>query len=457
MENWNEEQQKFIAKLEETKSIFDEILTKDPDGMVIEHGEQRAKLDSLKKSNDRVLTKLKTREFTVAIVGLEKAGKSTLGNALIKTMVLPEYSERCTYTTTEIRSGDTDVAEVYFYSREEFNQNFKRMLNDVKYPFDSDFFSMTLDNFNTYWHGVETDPERQNIFTVHNGTTAEDIKAILEGKQKLIPLLGQAKMSFGAEYWTGSDEFNEFKIYITGMSGKNPDGSVIRQPHPYAVKNIKIRSTQLAEMSHLVLYDVPGFDSPTELHKRQTEEMLKAADAIILVTNVGDRPNLTGTQLDMLRKGQDADGIKLSAKCFVFGNKIDRAVDSQTARNNFAALKNESVNKYQIALDNHVVCGSARAFLEKIGLIEGNVASSIIDEWGLSGGDGLSLLQEKMQQYYDNDRFEVLRRRAEKTIADAKNFLDEILATAKSQPRVTHSQYFMQAALEAKDNLKIFK
>ena len=57
-------------------------------------------------------------------------------------------------------------------------------------------------------------------------------------------------------------------------------------------------------MSHIVLYDVPGFDSPTELHKRQTEEMLKEADAIILVTNAGDRPDLTAPQLDMLRKGR---------------------------------------------------------------------------------------------------------------------------------------------------------
>ena len=426
MSSWEQSKQDFIDKLSNADRTFSEIFQVDKEGLVVQ-GEERAELEKLQAANKVVLKKLSSREFTVAIVGLEKAGKSTLGNALIKAMVLPEYSERCTYTTTEIRSGDTDVAEVYFYSREEFNKNFKRMLNDVKYPDAADFFTMTLDAFKNYWQAVETDPERQNIFMVHNGTTAEDIKAILEGKQKLIPLLGHATMSFGAEYWTGGEEFNEFKTYITGMSGKNPDGSVIRQPHPYAVKSVTIRSTQLAEMSHLVLYDVPGFDSPTELHKRQTEEMLKSADAIILVTNVGDRPNLTGTQLDMLRKGQDADGIKLSAKAFVFGNKIDRAADAQTAKNNFAALKNESVNKYQIALDNHVIGGSARAFLETQGLMSGDVASRVIDEWQLPDGDGVSVLHKKMQQYYDNARFEVIKRRAESTLTKTQEVLKNLL------------------------------
>ena len=428
MSEWEQDKQEFIEKLSHADKTFSDIFTADNEGLVIQ-GEERETLKELCENNKKILNKLRSREFTVAVVGLEKAGKSTLGNALIRSMVLPEYSERCTYTTTEIRSGDSDVAEVYFYSREEFNKNFKRMLNEVKYSDTAtvDFSTMTLETFQRYWKAVETDPDQRGLFMLHNGNTAEDIKTMLEGKQKIIPLLGHAAMTFGAEYWSGGDEFNEFKTYITGMSGKNIDGSVIRQPHPYAVKNVIIRSTQLAEMSHLVLYDVPGFDSPTELHKRQTEEMLKESDAIILVTNVGDRPNLTGTQLDMLRKGQDRDGIKLSAKAFIFGNKIDRAADVQTAKNNLAALRNESVIKYQIALSNHIVGGSARAYLEKEGLMPGDVASKIIDDWQLESGDGVKVLHEKMQDYYNNDRFEVLKKRAESTLARTREVLQNLL------------------------------
>ncbi len=192
-------------------------------------------------------------------------------------------------------------------------------------------------------------------------------------------------------------------------------------------RNVIIRSTRLAKigMEHIILYDVPGFDSPTELHKRQTEEMLKEADAIILVTNAGDRPDLTAPQLDMLRKGQDSDGVKLNEKSFVFGNKIDFAANLQTAQDNLAVLRNDAVNKYQITLGNHIVGGSARAYLEREKLFDEKVASPILDEWQIP--DGVAILLDKMQTYYDNDRFEVLKRRAEITLAKTRTVLQNLL------------------------------
>ena len=124
MENWNDEQQKFIAKLEETGTIFNEILDRDKNGMVIPFGEERDKLNKFKARNDTILNKLKSREFTVAVVGLEKAGKSTLGNALLKRNILPEYTARCTFTTTKICAGTEDKGEIFFYGAEEFKRDF---------------------------------------------------------------------------------------------------------------------------------------------------------------------------------------------------------------------------------------------------------------------------------------------------------------------------------------------
>lgn len=424
MKDWEESKRIFIDKLSNAERVFAEIFKKDSEALVIQ-GDERTELETLQAANKKILDKLKSREFTVAIVGLEKSGKSTLGNALIKSMVLPEYTERCTYTTTEIRAGSTDVAEVYFYSREEFNKNFKRMLNEMNYPDAADFDTMVLESFERYWRAVENDPTQNNFFKLHNGKTAEDIKTILAGKQEISQLLGHPKKEFGAEFWNSRDHFNEFKTYITGIVGENSDGTVQRGPYPYAVKNIIIRSTQLADMSHIVLYDVPGFDSPTELHKRQTEEMLKKSDAIIFVTNVGERPNLNEPQLDMLRKGQDADGVKLNEKSFVFGNRIDRANNVQIAKKNRAVLHNDAVNKYQITRGNHFFCGSALAYLERENLYPGNDASKVLDEWQMS--DGVSTLLDAMQTYYDNDRFEVLKRRAETTLAKTRTVLQNLL------------------------------
>ena len=94
--------EQFIKKLENAAGLFQELFEKDPHGMIIGY-EERERLKDLKRRNENVLNKLKSREFSVAVVGLEKAGKSTLGNALIRSIVLPEYPERCTYTTTDSR------------------------------------------------------------------------------------------------------------------------------------------------------------------------------------------------------------------------------------------------------------------------------------------------------------------------------------------------------------------
>ena len=406
----------FISKLERTAALFRELFEKDPHGMIIGY-DDREHLKELSRRNEKIIGKLKSREFSVAVVGLEKAGKSTLGNAL------------CTFTTTEIRAGASDEAEIFFYTREEFNANFQKMLSALGYSGNADFDSMNLETFDRYWVAVENDETKRGIFELHNGTTVADIRAILADKNEIRPLLSRSPVKFtGQEEWKSRD----FQIYITGIKGKNSDGTIIRGAQPYAVKNVVIHSTGLGKMQHLVLYDVPGFDSPTDLHKKQTEKMLSDADAIILVTNVGDRPNLVGTQLDMLRKIRDADGIRLNEKTFVFGNKIDRAGTPERAEGNRAALLNDAVNKYQIATAERVIVGSAKAYLERNSLLSQDDeergltgASQTLGGWNMS--DGIQNLHDKMQAYYDTDRTAVLRARAEKILADTEKTLREIL------------------------------
>lgn len=421
-QEWDDDQRAFIEKLGKMENAFRDIFAKDKDGMVIGY-EERHELENLQRKNHKILTKLTKQEFTVAVVGLEKAGKSTLGNALIKKNMLPEYTERCTYTTTEIRAGSEDFAEVHFYSMAEFQANFQKMLQAVKYEHEADFLALDRVSFDRFWAAMED--KDNNTYQAHNGTTVEDIRAILDGKNTIRQLLGQQPRRFTVA------ETEEMQVYITGIGKRHQEGYVERTVHPYAVKNVIIQSTELQDMEHVVLYDVPGFDSPTQLHKEQTEKMLKEADAIVLVTNVGDRPNLTGTQLDMLRKGRDEDDVKLSAKAFVFGNKIDIARNRQVARDNEAALRNDAVNKYAIATGQRVMVGSAKAYLDRNGISSRDAratdteSQNKLQEWGMD--DGIDVLKNRMMDYYTHDRFEVLKQRAEKTLERTEIFLREIL------------------------------
>lgn len=446
MSNLNEEQQKFVAKLDEAERIFDEILSKDPNGMVIPFGEERNELERLRKRNQKVLTKLRTREFTVAVVGLEKAGKSTLGNALLKRNILPEYTTRCTYTTTKICAGNEDCGRIYFYSREQFKNNFADTLKKVlQYPQIADFDTMDLGAFDRWWETIAD--KNPALYKEHNKKTAEDIKVMLSNKGTILGLLGQKpKEFFGDEL-----ESKDFKIFITGIIGKNADTSTIRSGHPYAVEKVIIESANLGAMKDIVLYDVPGFNSPTELHEKQTLEMLRESDAIILVTNVGVTPNLDRSQLGILRNGREEENIPLSDKAFVFGNQIDRATNKEIARRNAAELKNDSLENH-IAKENHIFFGAAKAYLESYGIessdeaLKGSTASrDKMDEWQMSYG--IAELWTSMQDYYNSDRFNVLKRRAENTIIAARNFLNGILnkyESAQWQPIETGGEYYLK-------------
>ena len=452
MGNFYEEQNEFISKLESAQKIFGEVRTKDRQRLVIQYGDRNT-LDNLIRKNENMLKKLRNREFTVAVVGLEKAGKSTLANALLKLIVLPEYTERCTYTTTEIRSGNVDSAEVYFYSREKFEQNFQRMLKDVGYTTETTFEQLLIGDFERFWREVKNN--NADKFQQHNGTTVEDIRAMLNAKDVMDYLLGKEPEHLDI---TVGEDYQKLYQYITGIENYK-NGHVERTAEPYAVEKVIIKSTGLTDMKNIIMYDVPGFDSPTELHKKQTEEMLKMCDAIILVTNVGDRPNLTGTQLDMLQKVRDEDGISLNEKVFVFGNKLDMAGNPQLAKDNIAALVHDAVDKYSIAKASRIICGSAKAYLERHGkLSQDDKARGIRDinatlnKWEMS--DGIDELKAKMQSYYNKDRFEILKRRAEKTISDIKTFLKSILARYDTTgENVDVGEEYL---LQAKDSLADF-
>ena len=171
------------------------------------------------------------------------------------------------------------------------------------------------------------------------------------------------------------------------------------------------------------------------MHQAQTKKMLLEADAILFVTNVIENPNLSQMQLGVLRSDQNKDtyGIALKEKSFVFGNKIDCANDKESAKGNLATLERESVEK-GITRPGCIVGGSARAYLESVGLIhipppdpdnqddESTKSSKeILDRWSFS--DGVKELRDKIQEYYDIDRFKVLKASAEKILSDTRLIL----------------------------------
>lgn len=224
-------------------------------------------------------------------------------------------------------------------------------------------------------------------------------------------MLGRPAISFGADR-INSGELEE---YIT-------DEAKAR-----AVKQVVIRSKKLNEMKNAIIFDVPGFNSPTELHKIQTLERMKSADAIIVVAN-GVSPSLTGESLKILRESDD-DGNPLNDKLFVFANKTDGARD---IKKNINDTKKEWISKGFVAQANEhrIVFGSALAHLQAAGLDTDDRVLRLFKEREseMPNGDGVERMRKILADYNKDERFEVLKRRINRIKADILKAFSDILS-----------------------------
>ena len=355
--SWEEEKSVYAGKLERIIDGIARIL--ELRGNRVVTPEMASSLLRLRADAEALLPKLKKGEFEIAVVGLEKAGKSSFSNALIGRRALPTADERCTYTSTCIRPGTENFAVVSFYGWEEFNRSFREKLEKLGIP---DAWSYTIDSLSpAQYDGLFAGCE-ESIRKAYGNSLNLDIADTLENRDRLKQYIGSPSRRFsGAEL-----ESDEFKAYIT-----KPDRAI-------AVEEVIIYSTEMRNMPNAVMYDVPGFNSPTAMHKEQTLARMQAADAIIMVAKANE-PTLTAEVLDIFKES-DVDGAYLSEKLFVFANKADLATDLERNKN---TTYDEWLRKLRLLPDSdRIVFGSANAYLGDTAALEKLKAYGIPDEIG---------------------------------------------------------------------------
>jgi len=407
-ENFEEEKLIEIEKLNKENQFIEKIKEQDSQAHIFT-SKVIKKFDEIFEKNRKYLHKLESNEFEIAIVGLEKAGKSTFANALIENYILPSAPERCTFTATRLIHGN-DKAMIEFYTEIEFDEIFQQILIDIEYPKakNQSYKSLTFEKFKEYFDALEE--KNPNLYKNHIGKTDKEIEDILVAKNKLT-LTGKMREFSGDELMS-----EDFQSYIKGEN-KGTDTS-----KPRSVKSIEIQSSKLQRLENAIIYDVPGFDSPTKIHERQTVERLKKADAIILVTNVGRNPSLVGTQLNIITKNADADGIPLRDKLFVFGNQLDTANSQEESKGNIETLVNDVV-KYKIGESKRVFTGSALKFLA----IDNDIVDNPDYKPNYEFESGINEIFNELVHYYENERFEILKRKIDSNQKELTITLDEIL------------------------------
>ena len=390
MSDYSSELQHFAEKLQRQREGIDKILNMNSYGLITE--ETSGKLREARERAQHLENKLRTGEFEVAIIGEEKAGKSSFVNAIMGGDILPTKEERCTYTSTSVRYGDKDHAEVSFYGDMEFSQGFQDRLRIMGYPH---YDTQTCGNLSLaqYRSVFESLDEKTRAF--YGPTVNKDVENILEYWETLRQFTGHAPISFEG----GELREQTFKRFI-----EDPRYAI-------AVKEIVLHTTQLGgDMRNAVIYDVPGFNSPTKMHKEQTIEKMCAADAILFVAGA-DKPSLTDASLDIFSKNVDEDNIVLGDKLFVFANKADR---TESLQENMQVIRRE-MERYHIMkkqyFDVRIIPGSAKArlLLEKRDP-EAEHLQEALRRRGID--DGVKTIIGRLGEYNQGERFDVLKRRA---------------------------------------------
>lgn len=398
--SFNDEKNQYISKLNHISDGITKILEIKNNKVVT--SEMVGKLIKLKEQANILLLKLEKGEFEIAVVGLEKAGKSSFSNALIGLTALPTDQQRCTYTSTCIRDGQQSAADVWFYTRQEFDRDLYEKLAVLQIP-NAELYNIDTLSREEYERLFSNCPDW--IQEKYKNTLNRDIVNTLEHKDELKRYIGGGVQHF-SEQQLSTDEFREF---IT-----SPAKAI-------AVKDVTIYSTKLTVMPNAVMYDVPGFNSPTAMHQEQTEQKMQSADAIIMVAKA-DEPSITGDVLSVFKKS-DVDGSLLSEKLFIFANKADRAED---LKKNMTITYQQWIDEYKI-LNNteesrsRIIFGSANAHLGD-SVPFGAKARAGLEELGIT--DGIDELRNKLTEYYNTTRFEVLKKRIDKIIFDVQNLFE---------------------------------
>lgn len=385
---WEEDRKLFADKLESLIKGIDEI--KAIQGNRLITPEMSVQMDRTRKEAKRLLPKLKDGIFEIAVIGLEKAGKSSFVNAYLDRVILPTKGPRCTYTSTSIRhSTDRDRAKVEFYSTQEFDRLFSQKLASLQIP-DSEKYNMRTMSLAQYQQLYEkfASPEIKKIYGNSLNTEIEDTIA---NKAELSHYLGHEDLDF-----EGDELENEnFQSFITSP-GK-----------AMAVKDVTIFSTKMGDMKDAILYDVPGFNSPTIMHREQTKTKMAEADVVVIISK-GNEPSITAEGLDFYSAASDEYGCTVKDKIFLFANKMDFVASLAEYEEAQAEIYSGWIQKFKIIpAENRgrIIFGSANAKLgDKV--IGGEESRRKLASWGQD--DGMAKIKAGLTHYYKKERLPAL-------------------------------------------------
>lgn len=338
----------------------------------------------------RQLKRLEEGQFKIAVVGLEKAGKSTFINAWLECDLLPAKGGRCTFTTTQIYSVKHD-SEQRLEVQVKTEEQFTNLLNELEQAKANEDIKTIRDNAATLQQ-VRTEGHRTFPFS-----RLEDIK-------------------------------DSLKKYVAD------------EKYAHSVLEARLYTNKLAQAEGVVFYDVPGLDSGLAKHVDEAREMLSDCDAVILVQRF---TSLREKELDIIKFTEIGDkNIKVSDKLFVFLSRIDSLGSKEALKTHIEEASQDWWKRAKLPKER-IVSGCAGAYLllnglatEQTKLEIGDVQSiqaklQSITEYSdrrdlIADATGIPIIKNKIANYINTERVSILKKRCDVSINTIVSTAEEI-------------------------------
>jgi len=345
----------------------------------------------------RQLERLKKREFRIAVVGLEKAGKSTFINAWLECDLLPAKGGRCTFTTTQIYSVK--------------NESEQRL--EVQARTEEEFINLLKE--------LEKVGAKEDLNTIKiNEITLQQVKR-------------EGNLTFP---FTRLEDIREpLKKYVAD------------EKYAHAVLEARLYTNKLAQAEGIVFYDVPGLDSGLAKHVDEAQEMLSDCDAVILVQRF---TSLREKELEIIKFTELGDkNVTVADKLFVFLSRIDSLASAEALKTHIEEASLDWLRRANLPSDR-IVYGSAGAYLILKGLAgeqtkleigeASNIQAQLNRLTGITDGEtitkdgtGIPEIKDKIFNYINTERVSILKKRCEASINKIISTSEEIYITVSKK------------------------
>jgi GTPase SAR1 family protein len=313
---YREEQARELAamgqKLESLRSIQD-AFPSFKEKLTSETAALPERLEELSKRIKQRLSRVRENTCRVAVIGLEKAGKSTFINAWIKGQALPADRERCTWAASSVRNGARIQAEVIFSTREEFDAAVNNLYNETG-----------LDRTKIPFPLFADAPEKYDIPPKVTKTNEyKDLEDLSVFWGEIDPQLGRSNLVIPAN--SVAELREKVFPYISRLeAGGRKIGTA------YAVKQVNI-DIPLQDNLEFTIDDLPGVNAPGNRAEEMTFKALReTADVIVIVKNAASNASQDRDEVRIWKEADEADtSIKLTDRVFVIMSRADEhAVDN---------------------------------------------------------------------------------------------------------------------------------